>query len=162
MSIWVKKPGPSELAEMAKRTIDESLGIEIVEIGDDYVVGTMPVDHRTCQPMGLLHGGASAVLAETLGSIGASYCVDGSKYYCVGVDINATHLRSVRQGKVKGIGRPVHLGKSIHVWEIRISDDEDNPVCIARITLAVRRYRESPADKDPLYPKKLPGWREGE
>ena len=158
MSIWVKKPGLAEITEMSGHTIDEALGIEIVDVGEYYVSGTMPVDHRTRQPMGLLHGGASCVLAETLGSIGASYCVDGSKYYCVGVDINATHLRPALEGKVKGVGKPVHRGKSIQVWEIRISDAQDNLVCISRITLAVRPHPPSDRHRGHHPLKKLPGW----
>lgn len=158
MSIWIKKPGFAELAKMSRQTIDEALGIEIVEVGDNYIIGIMPVDHRTRQPMGLLHGGASVVLAETLGSIGANYCVDGSKYYCVGVDINATHLRPAREGKVKGIGKPIHIGKSIQVWEIRICDERDNPVCISRITLAIRPHQRSCTEQGFPSPRKLPGW----
>ena len=97
----------------------------------------MPVDHRTKQPYGLLHGGASVALAETLGSIGSALVVDQSKFNCVGLEINANHLRSVRDGFVTGIARPIHIGASTHVWDIRITDQRDKLVCISRLTVAV-------------------------
>jgi len=113
------------------------LGIEITEIGEDYIKGKMPVDHRTTQPYGILHGGASVALAESLGSIAATFTVDQNKQYCVGLDINANHVRAVREGYVYGITRPLHLGKSTQVWEIKITNEEDKLVCISRITMVV-------------------------
>lgn len=118
-------------------TMAQQLGIEITAIGDDYLEGRMPVDHRTHQPFGLLHGGASVALAETLGSIAATLCVDGTKYFCVGLEINANHIRGVRDGFVTGKATPIHIGKKTQVWQIRITTLEDDLVCISRITLAV-------------------------
>lgn len=136
-SIWYRKPSIDELNERGKNTAAEHLAIEITDIGDDYITGTMPVDHRTTQPMGLLHGGASVLLAESLGSIAANYCVNYEKAFCVGMEINANHLRSVKAGIVTGIARPVHLGRTSQVWEIKITNQANKPVCISRLTIAV-------------------------
>lgn len=125
------------LKQMGKNTLVEHLAIEFTEIGDDFITARMPVDRRTHQPLGLLHGGASVVLAETLGSVAANCSLDGTRQYAVGLDINANHLRSVRSGFVIGTTRPVHIGKSTQVWEIRISSEEGTLVCISRITMAV-------------------------
>ena len=113
------------------------LAIEVIEIGEDYVKGKMPVDHRTTQPYGILHGGASVALAESLGSLAATFTVDQTKQYCVGLDINANHVRSVKSGYVFGVARPLHIGKSTQVWEIKITNEEDKLVCVSRITMAV-------------------------
>ena len=137
MAIWFGDFDKNFITERAKNTMIEHLGIELVEAGDDYLKGRMPVDHRTHQPAGLLHGGASVALAETLGSLGAIYCVDRDKYYCVGQEINANHIRGVTSGWVYAVARPVHLGRTSHVWEIRITDEKDKLVCISRITMAV-------------------------
>lgn len=112
------------------------LGIVFTELGDDCLRGTMPVDARTCQPFGLLHGGASVLLAETLGSSAGNLCVDDDAM-CVGIEINANHLRAVREGTVTGTARPLHLGRSTQVWEIRIEDAQQRLACISRLTLAV-------------------------
>ncbi|MEE4358279.1 MAG: hotdog fold thioesterase [Desulfococcaceae bacterium] len=141
MSIWFHKPEKERLAARSEKTMLQHLGIEITEVGDDFIRGTMPVDHRTHQPMGILHGGASMVLAETLGSIGANCCVDPEKNYCVGLEINGNHVRSVRGGKVSGCARPCHLGSSTHIWEVRIRDEEERLICISRITLAVLPHK---------------------
>lgn len=125
------------LNQMGKNTLVEHLAIEYTEIGNDYITARMPVDQRTHQPFGMLHGGASVVLAETLGSVAANCCLDAARQYAVGLDINANHLRSVRSGYVYGTSRPVHIGKSTQVWEIRITSEEDALVCISRITMAV-------------------------
>jgi 1,4-dihydroxy-2-naphthoyl-CoA hydrolase len=135
MSIWrdlktleeLNAPGPS---------MNTYLDIKIIEIGADYLRGTMPVDARTLQPYGLLHGGASVALAETLGSVAASMCVDPG-HIVVGQDINANHVRSARSGLVTGTTRPVHIGGRSHVWTIEIVDDAGNLVCISRLTIAV-------------------------
>jgi 1,4-dihydroxy-2-naphthoyl-CoA hydrolase len=111
--------------------------MEITELGDDYLVGTMPVDQRTRQPFGILHGGASVALAETLGSIAANLVVDPQKFYCVGQEINANHLRPVAEGVVTGTARAVHIGRSSQVWEIRMLDGQGKLNCISRITMAV-------------------------
>lgn len=119
----------------------EHIGINITEVGDDFLAGTMPVDHRTVQPMGILHGGASVALAETLGSMAASLVIDPSRQYCVGLDINANHMRSARSGYVKGVARPLHLGSSTQVWSIEIKDEQEKLVCISRLTMAVLTKR---------------------
>ncbi|MGH8157781.1 MAG: hotdog fold thioesterase [Rhodanobacter sp.] len=137
MSIWKQ---PTDLARMnawSANTMMETLGIRITAIGDDWLQGTMPVDHRTHQPYGLLHGGASVVLAETLGSSAAMLTLDPEKELAVGLDINANHIRGVRSGIVTGTARMLHLGRSTQVWEIRIESDEGALVCISRITMAV-------------------------
>jgi 1,4-dihydroxy-2-naphthoyl-CoA hydrolase len=118
-------------------TLAEVIGIEFTAIGEDYIEATMPVDHRTHQPMGLLHGGASVALAETMGSVAAISCIDTTRQYCVGLDINANHIRSIRTGFVKGVTRPIHIGKKTHVWEIRITSEAGDLICISRITMAV-------------------------
>lgn len=142
MTIWHQQPDIVKLNERGKNTAVESLGIVITEIGDDYIKGTMPVDRRTVQPMGLLHGGASVLLAESLGSIAANYCVNREKSYCVGMEINANHLRSVKSGVVTGITRPLHLGASTQVWEIKIYNQAEKLVCVSRLTIAVVRKLE--------------------
>ena len=138
MSIWYDPAITAEqINPIGKGNMAEYLGIEITEVGEDYLKATMPVDHRTRQPYGLLHGGASVVLAETLGSVGAAFVVDRGKYDCVGLEINANHLRGVREGLVTAIARPVHIGKTTQVWDIRIHDNRDKIVCISRITIAI-------------------------
>lgn len=118
-------------------TLAEALGIEITHIGENSITATMPVDHRTIQPMGLLHGGASVALAETVGSISANGTIDHDKQYCVGLEINANHIRGVRSGLVKGTSTALHIGRSTQVWEIRIADEADRLVCVSRLTIAV-------------------------
>ncbi len=122
---------------LGKNTMAEHLGIEFTEVGEDFIKGRMPVDNRTLQPYGLLHGGASVALAETLGSVGAAFVVDRRLYNAVGLEINANHVRGVREGFVTGIARPIHTGKSTQVWEIRITDERDKLVCISRLTVAI-------------------------
>jgi uncharacterized protein (TIGR00369 family) len=121
----------------ARGSLVENLGIRITEAGDDWLRGTMPVDARTKQPYGLLHGGASVALAETLGSMAGNLCVDSAKEMVVGLEINANHLRAAREGAVTGTARALHVGRSTQVWEIRIENEAGKPVCISRITLAV-------------------------
>jgi 1,4-dihydroxy-2-naphthoyl-CoA hydrolase len=118
-------------------TLLNSLGIEITRITEDFIEGTMPVDHRTHQPLGMLHGGASVALAETLGSIGANLCVDPQTHYCVGLDINANHISGMRSGTLTGIAKPLHVGRTTQVWEIRMTGDDGRLVCISRLTMAV-------------------------
>lgn len=113
------------------------LGIKYTEIGENYLCGEMPVDERTKQPMGVLHGGASVVLAESLGSMAANCCVDQKTEFCVGQEINANHVKSVQSGIVKGIAKAVHIGRKTHVWEIRITNEAGKLVCISRLTIAV-------------------------
>ena len=137
MSIWRSPYTLDELNGAAVGTMTSHLGILFSEIGADYIRATMPVDGRTQQPYGLLHGGASVALAETLGSTGAVMCVDKAGFRCVGQEINANHVRSVRRGQVTGTARPVHLGGRSHVWVIEIVNDEQALVCISRMTVAV-------------------------
>lgn len=125
------------LNTMSRNTMVEHLGIEVTRIGDDFVEAKMPVDHRTHQPYGLLHGGASVALAETLGSIASMCTLTDPNKYCVGLEINANHIRSVKTGYVLGIARPLHLGNRTQVWEIRITNEQAALVCVSRITLSI-------------------------
>lgn len=125
------------LNKMGQNTMVEHLGILFTKVGDDSLEATMPVDTRTIQPMGLLHGGANVVLAETLGSVASSLIVDPKSHYCVGLEINANHLKSVTKGQVKGIAKPIHIGRRTHVWEIRIFSEREELTCISRLTIAV-------------------------
>jgi 1,4-dihydroxy-2-naphthoyl-CoA hydrolase len=139
MSIWRSLCSMEELNSSRPGTLIEHIGIEFTEIGDDFIRGTMPVDGRTRQPYGLLHGGASVALAETLGSTGAAMCVDSKEYQCVGQEINANHVRAVRTGLVTGTARPVHLGGRTQVWSIDIVNESGKLVCTSRLTMAVIR-----------------------
>mgnify|MGYP002777646499 CR=1 FL=1 len=127
----------SKLNAMSANTLVSHLGIEFTELGPNYIVARMPVDARTHQPLGMLHGGASVALAETLGSVAATLCVNPETQYCVGLEINANHIKSMRQGFVFGKAMPIHVGKRTQVWEIRITNEQDELVCVSRITLAV-------------------------
>lgn len=136
--IWFQKDiQAQELQQLGKGTIAEVIGIEFSEVGPDYLKARMPVDQRTHQPYGLLHGGASCVLAETLGSVASALVIDQSRNMCVGLEINANHIRGVRSGYVTGTASPIHIGASTHVWDIRIVDDRDKLVCISRLTVAI-------------------------
>ena len=136
-AIWFAEP-PEKLSVISSGdTLVHHLGIEFLESGPDYLQGRMPVDKRTHQPFGLLHGGASVVLAETLASIGSAAVVDLRKNLCVGLEINANHLRGVKSGWVTGTARPLHLGRTTHVWDIRIVDEADKLVCVSRCTIAI-------------------------
>jgi len=139
MTIWQSLRSVEELNSGRAGTMIEHLGIEFTEISDDFIRGTMPVDGRTRQPYGLLHGGASVALAETLGSMGATMCVDTKEYQCVGQEINANHVRPARTGLVTGTARPVHLGGRTHVWIIDIVNEAGKLVCTSRLTMAVIR-----------------------
>ena len=132
-----KKSALQLLRDKTKETMVSALGIEITDFGKKYICGKMPVDHRTKQPFGLLHGGASVAFAETLGSVAAGKQVDLEKYSVVGIEINASHLRSVTDGWVHGKATPTRIGRKIQVWDIDIKDDNDRPVCKSRLTLAV-------------------------
>ena len=144
MAIWTGPVDLDQLNAYQQDTLISRLGIRYTGIGEDWLAASMPVDARTKQPAGILHGGASVALAETLGSTAANLCVDRDKQLCVGLEINANHLRAIREGEVHGVARPLHIGGSTQVWEIRISDAEDRPVCVSRITLSVldrQRFR---------------------
>ena len=140
--IWFQPVSLAQILPLCEKTAIPHMGIELLEIGPDFVSARMPVDHRTAQPMGLLHGGASVLLAETLGSLAAGLCVDPQRYYCVGLEINANHIRGVRSGWVMGTAKPLHLGRSTQVLEIRITDENDKLVCVSRLTMAVLQRGE--------------------
>jgi 1,4-dihydroxy-2-naphthoyl-CoA hydrolase len=136
--IWTNQLSLDVINGFSKNTATESLGIVFTEIGEDYLVARMPVDSRTVQPFGVLHGGSSVLLAETLGSIASTLCIDLSKSQPVGVEINANHLSSAREGTaVFGTVRPIRIGRTLHVWSIDIKDEKDKLVCVSRITIAV-------------------------
>ena len=138
MSIWFKDDfSLDKLSALSAGTMAAFLGIEWLEVGENFIKAKMPVDERTRQPYGLLHGGASCVLAETIGSVASALVIDQSKAFCVGLEINANHIRKAKNGYVTGIGSPLHLGSSTHVWDIKIYDDIDKLVCVSRLTVAV-------------------------
>jgi len=143
MSIWKKAITLDTLNASSKNTLIEHLQIEYTEIGDDCICASMPVCDFTHQPLGMLHGGASVVLAETLGSVAANFSVS-DEYYCVGLDINANHIRSMRKGMVIGKAKPIHIGASTQVWQINIIDERDRLVCTSRLTIAVMKHKRAP------------------
>ncbi|MCJ7557004.1 MAG: hotdog fold thioesterase [Gammaproteobacteria bacterium] len=144
MSIWFKNRTLEEIKRNSSRKdLTHSLGIEFTELGPDFLSGSMPVDERTRQPYGLLHGGASVALAETLGSLACYLTLNPDSHYNVGLEINANHVRGVREGLVTGTARPLHMGRTTHVWEIRVLDEQDKLVCISRLTLAILERKDA-------------------
>jgi 1,4-dihydroxy-2-naphthoyl-CoA hydrolase len=141
MSIWFASPTVEDANQRMRGLLPDHVGIEFTEFGPDFLRGTMPVEARTHQPMGYLHGGASMVLAETLGSVAANYVVDSAKLRCLGQEINGNHLRPVTNGNVTGTARPLHLGARSQVWGIEIRDSKERLVCISRLTVAVVEWR---------------------
>lgn len=137
MAIWKQSVELDRLNAANAQTLVEHLGIRITAVGEDHLSGSMPVDPRTLQPFGLLHGGASVALAETLGSVAANLTLESDREVAVGLDINANHVRSVTSGQVIGTARPLHLGRTTQVWEIRILDADDRLICISRLTLSI-------------------------
>lgn len=137
MSIWFGNPTLAEIAAMGAPSMVEHLGIAYTAITENSITAKMPVDQRTRQPFGLLHGGASVALAETLGSVAANLCVDPAHKVCVGLEINANHVRSVREGYIWGTTTPIHIGSSTQIWQIEIRDERGKLVCISRLTVAV-------------------------
>lgn len=136
MSIWKTKLSLDEINAFSQETMVSHIGIRIIEIGDDYLKASMPVDKRTHRPQGILHGGASVALAETVGSIAAYMCAKpGSN--CVGLEINANHIKTIKEGTVYGVARPIHIGRSTQVWDIRVSDDLHRTISVCRLTVAV-------------------------
>ena len=136
--IWFKKDVTLEhVHHLRQSNMAEHIGLEFTELGPDFIKARIPVDHRTNQPYGILHGGASCVLAETLGSIGSALVIDTEKFICVGLEINANHIRSVSEGFVTGTATPIHIGRSTHVWDIRIVDGNQQLICISRLTVAI-------------------------
>lgn len=137
MTIWFNSPPLENLNQTDYKNLNTHIGLEMIEAGDDFLKGKMPVDERTRQPGGVLHGGASVVLAETLASWAATFTVDRTKHYCVGQEINANHIRSVKSGWVYGTAKPLHLGRQSQVWEVKIVDENNKLVCVSRVTMAV-------------------------
>ena len=137
----IKKNTLEQIEAFQKNTMTDQLGIKITDYGNNYICGKMPVDHRTKQPYGLLHGGASVAFAETLGSIGAGMQIDYNNQSVVGIEINASHLKSIKKGWVYGRAQPLRVGKTIQVWDINITDKDDNLICVSRLTLAVIKKR---------------------
>ena len=142
MSIWFKDYTTGKHGSREMTGLNKLIGIKITEIGDDYLKGTMPVDDRTKQPAGLLHGGANCVLAETLASMGAYLVIDPSINNAVGIEINANHIRSAKEGEVTGTARPIHLGKQTHVWQVEVTRDDGKLSCVSRVTMAVIDRKE--------------------
>jgi 1,4-dihydroxy-2-naphthoyl-CoA hydrolase len=143
MSIWFKKDIKIEdFSSWVEHTMSETLGMKFIEIGDNYLKLSMPVDERTKQPYGLLHGGASVALAETVGSVASALVIDHTKHLCVGLEINANHVRSAREGLVIGTCTPIHIGASTHVWDIKIHDEKGHLICISRLTVAILERKE--------------------
>jgi 1,4-dihydroxy-2-naphthoyl-CoA hydrolase len=137
MSIWRTPTSVEQLHEHSRNSLAETIGIRVSEIGPDFLRATMPVNPKTRQPMGVLHGGASVALAETVGSLAASLCTDQTLYVCLGQEINANHLRPISSGTVTATARPYHIGKRSHVWSIEIRDEQEKLVCVSRLTIAV-------------------------
>ncbi len=138
MSIWFNKNlSLPDIKPLGPNTMGEHLGMEWMAVGDDFLKMRMPVDDRTKQPYGLLHGGASCALAETVGSVASHFIIDPEKFICVGLEINANHVRSARSGYVTATCTPLHIGASTHVWDIKINDDKEKLICISRLTLAI-------------------------
>lgn len=144
MSMWTRPPDLAHLNAMRKNTICDVLDITFDAYDDESITASMVVDHRTHQPFGLLHGGASVVLAETLGSMASYLCIDSQKFYCVGLEVNANHLRGARSGRVSAVARPVHMGRTTHVWDIRLTDESGKLNCISRLTIAVVPLGDAP------------------
>ena len=132
------------MMERNRNTCSEWMGIEFIEIGEDYLLARMPVDHRTIQPLGVVNGGAFCVLAETVGSLAANICIDREQFVAVGLDINANHIRSAYKGWVYGKATPYHLGKTTQVWEIKITDEDGKLCCISRLTMSVIPKQNTP------------------
>lgn len=135
--IWFRNFSPEQLNDRPKNHMGAFLDIQFTQVDDDALTATMPVDERTHQPAGILHGGASVVLAETLGSVASYMCIDPEKYQAVGLEINANHLRPVKSGLVTGVCKPLHIGAKTHVWEIKIYNDKGKMNCISRLTVAI-------------------------
>jgi len=143
MNIWFKKDiSIDQFPDWGKNTLGNHIGIKFTEIGENYLKASMPVDERTRQPYGLLHGGASVTLAETIGSVASALVVDHKVFMCVGLEINANHVRSAKDGLVIATCTPLHIGSSTHVWDIKIHDEKERLICVSRITVAVLKRRD--------------------
>lgn len=148
MSLWRQPPDLNSLNALQKNTISELLDIRFDAFDDTSLTASMVVDSRTHQPYGLLHGGASVVLAESLGSSASYLCIDPSRFYCVGLEVNANHLRGLRSGRVTAVARPLHVGRSTHVWDIRLHGEDGKLSCVSRLTVAVVPLGEAPPERD--------------
>ena len=135
--MWKSNHTVEQINKMCRNTIHDALGIKITDKGEDFLVGIMPVDSRTVQPIRILHGGANVVLAESLGSIASLLIINPDEEISVGLDVNANHIRSVKSGVVRGVAKPINIGKKIHVWEIRITDEQERLTCISRLTVSI-------------------------
>lgn len=144
MNLWRTAPNIEQLNGFLKNTIGEVLDIQFEAFDDESLTASMVIDHRTHQPYGLLHGGASVVLAESVGSTASYLCIDPNKFYCVGLEINANHLRGLRSGRVTAVAKPIHIGRTTHVWDIRLTSDEGKVSCVSRLTMAVVPVGETP------------------
>jgi 1,4-dihydroxy-2-naphthoyl-CoA hydrolase len=154
MTIWRTQTSVDQIREFSRETLADTIGIRVTEIGPDFLRATMPVNPRVHQPMGVLHGGASVALAETVGSVAATLCVDQEKYVCLGQEINANHLRPISSGIVTATARPFHIGRRSHVWSIEIRDEEERLVCVSRLTMAVVDRPVAGGDKAAAAPVK--------
>lgn len=141
MTIWTTTPDLAQMTQLSRNTAVSHMGIEYLEVGDDYLRGRIPVDHRTVQPFGILHGGSSVLLAETLGSMAANWCVRDKGMMAVGLEVNANHIRPTANGWVYGTARPLHLGGATQVWEIRLENEQGKLTCISRLTMAITKRR---------------------
>ncbi len=144
MSLWYATPDLEQLNANSRNTILELLDIRFESFTEDSLTASMVVDHRTHQPYGLLHGGASVVLAESVGSSASYLCIDTSKFFCVGIEVNANHLRGLRSGRVTAVAHPVHIGRTTHVWDIRLTSEEGKASCISRLTVAIVPLGQEP------------------
>ena len=154
MTIWRTQTSVEQIREFSRETLADTIGIRVTEIGPDFLRATMPVNPRVHQPMGVLHGGASVALAETVGSVAATLCVDREKYVCLGQEINANHLRPISSGIVTATARPFHIGRRSHVWSIEIRDEKERLVCVSRLTMAVVDRPVAGGDKAAAAPVK--------
>ncbi len=145
MSLWYATPDLEQLNTISKNTMLELLDIRFESFTENSLTASMVVDHRTHQPYGLLHGGASVVLAESVGSSASYLCIDPDKYFCVGLEVNANHLRGLRSGRVTAVAHPVHIGRTTHVWDIRLTSEDGKASCISRLTVAVVPLGQEPA-----------------
>ncbi|MDE3046693.1 MAG: hotdog fold thioesterase [Verrucomicrobiota bacterium] len=148
--IWVHLLSLEEVNRRSKNTLSDHLNIDFVDVGDRHLTARMPVESRTHQPMGIMHGGASAALAETVASAAANYCVDQKEKVCVGLELNINHLRPVQSGFIEAIAEPLHLGRTTQVWDIKIHDSQQRLVSVARLTLAVIEKRIEQRKEGPL------------
>lgn len=141
-NIWHRQPCLSAIKKMCENTIDNYLGIEIIDVGDNFLSGRIPVNSNTAQPFGIIHGGANIVLAESLGSIASAHVINSDTEICFGQEVNASHVRPVSSGFVTGTASPIHLGKRSHIWQIELKNDENKLSCFVKLTMAIKKRAE--------------------